>query len=96
MNMDEVMKHYVATRVLPDGRMIGVHQLLYHWTMHVDINEYGYEDRYCFWTRGLAVAAMETWDGTGDPINWHKHPATDRIRNVITGEITYGYVERTQ
>lgn len=81
----DILDKYVALRVLPDGRICGVHRLLYHWTLHVDIHEDGYEDRYCYATRELAVAALETWDGQGDPVGWHRHPRTHRRRDVLTG-----------
>jgi hypothetical protein len=65
---------------LPDGRLCGLLKLLFHWTVHVDIDPIGYGDRYCFITAELAIAAMDAWDGNGDPLNWHKHPKTGRIR----------------
>lgn len=59
---------YVATRQLPDGRWIGVQRLMFHYTLHVKIHVDGYEDRYCFATRELAMTALRDWDGKGDPI----------------------------
>jgi hypothetical protein len=58
----EIRADYTDFRVLPDGRLIGVKRLLFHWTIHVDINLIGYEDRYCFCTYELAKAAF---DGIG-------------------------------
>ena len=80
------MKEYIETRELPDGRIIGVHRLMYHYTMHVDIDEFGYRERYCFETKELALVALRTWDGTGDPAGWHRHPESGRRRNLRTGE----------
>lgn len=72
---------YTDVRQLPDGRVIGVLRLLFHWTLHVDIHEYGYEDRYCYATKAQAVLALNEWDGTGDPGHgWHRHPSTMRRR----------------
>jgi len=72
---------YTDVRQLPDGRILGVHRLLYHWTLHIDISPIGYEDRYCYQTREQAVAAMTAWNGVGDPGGgWHRHPATGRRR----------------
>lgn len=50
--------HYVATRTLPDDRLIGVHRPLFHWSLDVDIHDWGYQDRYCYQTREGAEAAM--------------------------------------
>jgi hypothetical protein len=81
----EIRADYTDFRVLPDGRLIGVKRLLFHWTIHVDINLIGYEDRYCFCTYELAKAAFDEWDGQGDPKNWHRHPKTGRRRDLQTG-----------
>lgn len=77
---------YVSMRELPDGRVCGVLRLLYHWTLHVDVHAYGYEDRYCFETREGAEKAMREWDGMGDPgTGWHRHPKSGRRRDPRTG-----------
>jgi hypothetical protein len=61
----EVKAQYINMRVLADGRICGVHRLLYHWTLHVDINEYGYEDRYCYESVADAIDRRVTsLDGT--------------------------------
>lgn len=83
---EQTKRYYTDIRQLSDGRWIGVHRLLMHWTLHVDIHEWGYEDRYCFATYELAKAAFDNWDGTGDPEGWHRHPSTGRRRNIETGE----------
>jgi hypothetical protein len=84
--MQHVLKDYKEIRVLPDGRILGVHRLMYHWTLHIDIHETGYEDRYCFQTEEWALEALRTWDGTGDPgLMWHRHVNTGRRRDVVTG-----------
>jgi hypothetical protein len=75
--------------ILPDGRLCGLVRLLYHWTVHVDIDPIGYSDRYCFMTAELAIDGMNGWDGCGDPINWHKHPKTGRIRPDRTAASEY-------
>lgn len=81
----DVAAQYEALRRLPDGRICGVHRLLYHWTLHIGIDWFGYSDRYCFATAELALEALMTWDGTGDPVGWHRHPKTGRRRDLATG-----------
>jgi hypothetical protein len=78
---------YEATRQLPDGRWIGVHRLLYHFTLHVDICPVtgNYEDRYCYETLSGCHDAMLTWTGKDDPIGWHRHVGSGRRRDVKTG-----------
>jgi len=83
----DVLLYYAMTRRLPDGRVCGVMKLLFHWTVHIDLTPWGYEDRYCFRTFADAVHSMESWDGNGDlPGNWHRHPATGRRRDVASGK----------
>ena len=83
---EDVTEHYAHMRVLPDGRICGVMRLLFHWTLHVDIDFVGYADRYCYQTKEGAVAALDNWDGIGDPEGWHRHLKSGRRRNLQTGE----------
>jgi hypothetical protein len=83
----EIKRSYVAFGQLPDGRYCGLYRLLYHWTIHIGITEYGYDDRYCFQTASLGLQALTKWDGEGDPDFWHKHPKSGRRRDIVTGHI---------
>ena len=86
MTYEEMVEPYIFIKRFADSRICGILPLLYHWTMHVDISEWGYEDRYCYQTKELAIAALKEWNGKGDPKNWHRHPKTGRRRNPETGE----------
>lgn len=81
----EIIAEFSAMKRLTDGRIIGIRPLLFHWTMCVDIDLSGYRTRYCYATEALARDAMTRWDGTGDPINWHRHPDSGRRRDIATG-----------
>lgn len=81
-----IIEHYVMLKYLPKKGWCGVHQLMYHWTMHIDIHNFGYEDKYCYETQSLAEGALCQWDGEGDPLGWHRHLKTGRRRNLKTGE----------
>jgi hypothetical protein len=78
----EIARWYTDLRRLEDGRWIGVHRLLYHWTLHVGIDLWGYEDRWCFATRELAVAAMGAYQPGVEPVGWHRHPMSGRRRRI--------------
>ncbi len=85
---DEVRSYYVHLRWIEPVGWCGVHRLLFHWTMHIGIDETGYADRYCFERADQAIVSMELWNGEGDPPgDWHKHPATGRRRDPKTGEV---------
>ena len=86
----EVRPYYADVKLLPDGRYIGTMRLLFHWTIHVDIDPMGFwRERYCFATYELAKRALDEWDGIGDPDYWHKHPDTGRRRDPLTGRMWY-------
>lgn len=82
---DEDKAAYTDIRELPDGRLIATHRLISHWTLLIDLNQTGYEDRYCFKTYELVKAAFDNWQGEGDPEGWHRHPYSGRRRNILTG-----------
>jgi hypothetical protein len=78
---EDVKAHYHALRTLPDGRVIGVARLLHHWTLHIDIDWFGYEDNYCYATCDKAMVGLQEWTGIGDPPGgWHRHTRTGRRR----------------
>jgi hypothetical protein len=81
----EIAESYIDLRKLPDGRYIGTLRLMFHWTMHIDIDYAGYADRYCFATYELAKKAFDEWSGQGDPEGWHRHPTTGRRKDLTSG-----------
>jgi hypothetical protein len=83
---EDVLREYTDVRSLPDGRLIGVHRLVYHWTIHVDIDWSGYAERYCYDTYLVAKKAYDEWNGVGGPEGWTRHPTSGRRRNPATGE----------
>lgn len=82
---DEIRQWYIDLKRLPDGRFVGTHRLLFHYTFHIDIDLIGYADRYCFATYELAKKAFDEWTGEGDPEGWHRHPPSGRRRDTATG-----------
>lgn len=40
-----------------------------------------YDDRWCYHDYATAKAALDAWDGEGEPNGWHRHPATGRRRD---------------
>ena len=61
---------------------VGVAPRMFTWAVivgHVD-DEWGYDDHWCYSSLFGAVAAANVFDGTGDPVGWHRHPRTGRRR----------------
>lgn len=46
---------YELLRVLPDGCIVGLHRLMYTTAIYIDLNQWGFERRYCFDNRTLAL-----------------------------------------
>lgn len=62
---------YTPARVLPDGRCIGVMDMVHTCDLFVSMDERGMTTRYMYHTRGEAELALKSWDGLGDPPgNW--------------------------
>jgi hypothetical protein len=83
--------------VFPDGFYVMAYPLMFHWTVilgHLD-DAVGYEDRWCFASRKLALDAVANWPTSGydahEPVGWHRHPSTGRRRP--DGEAEKEYVE---
>lgn len=82
---------YLEPRELGDGRYAAILPLLF---THAIItgrmgDVLGYSDRWCYAGFEKARAALDAWDGAGEPEGWHRHPDTGRRRELDpeTGEI---------
>lgn len=80
---DEVADHYEMFWHDENVGVCGLHKLMFHYTVHVDMDHCGHRTRYCYAHPWLAVMAFDEWDGVGDPAYWHKHPDTSRRRSEI-------------
>jgi hypothetical protein len=71
----------IAQRILPDGREACIYPQLFTHKLVVGLPEVGwFDDSWCYNTRSAAVDAMNAWDGTGEPMGWHRHPSSGRRR----------------
>lgn len=81
--------NYTDARDLGDGRYAAIMPLMF---THAIItgrigNKDMYEDRWCYAGYDKAAAALEAWDGTGEPDGWHRHPGTGRRREEGNPEL---------
>lgn len=80
---------YLAPKRLPGGRYAAVMPLMF--TAAIVVGEVGnerwYDDRWCYDSVVAAVLALEVWDGTGDPVGWHRHPRSGRRIARTEGEV---------
>jgi hypothetical protein len=81
-------------KVLPDGRIAWIHQLMFTHAVLVSRPEQitrCYEDRWCFITKAEAVRALDDWTTQQEPAGWIRHPNTGRRRPY--GDASKEYVE---
>lgn len=74
MTQNELLQEgYLYPRQLPDGRWIGLLQMLYTTGLFVELDAVGYAGRYCFELYSEALFSLIQWNGEGDPPgNWIK------------------------
>ena len=71
---------YSPIRSLPTGVNAGIQDMVYTAGLFVGMDENGYRTRYCYATRAQAEAALNAWDGKGDPPGpWIKQKPEDRL-----------------
>jgi hypothetical protein len=71
---------YTDYRVFPNGRDACLTRLTYTVALLADLEYCGYGDRWCYESYEKAKAALDAWDGEGEPTGWHRHPDTGRRR----------------
>ena len=74
---------YRHVRLLPDGKRFAAIMPLMFTSAIVTVragDTHSTEDRWCYHTEGSALAALDAWDGTGEPDGWHRHPGSGRRR----------------
>ena len=59
--------------------IVGVRPYIFTGGIVIELDEVGYEERYCYATLTEAITALEAWDGVGDPSgDWIKHKPFER------------------
>lgn len=67
---------YSDMRVMPDGAFACVARFMFTYAIIYDVNDWGYEDRWCYHSYEDARDALERWDGQAEPTGWHRHPSS--------------------
>lgn len=73
---------YLDIKRIDEGTWTCIFPLAYtHAIITVKHNDFfSVGDRWCYHSYEAARAALDAWDGTGEPQGWHRHPATGRRR----------------
>lgn len=72
---------YTHLKFFDDGHEAAIMPLMFTHAIVYGLNHFGYEDRWCYSTYEKAKAALEAWEGTGEPDGWHRHPKSGRRRH---------------
>jgi hypothetical protein len=71
---------YTRCIVLPTGELAGIHEMLFTWGIFVGLDDIGWRSRFCYEHKQDAIAALDKWDGKGDPPGpWIKEKPSDRL-----------------
>lgn len=69
---------YSDIKQFPNGNWVCINRYIFTWAIIYDLNDWGFEDRWCYSSYDKAKAALDAWDGEGAPTGWHRHPASGR------------------
>lgn len=78
---------YWSARMLPDGQVAALLKFNFTVGLVVGIDECAYKTRFCYPDAESASAALESWDGVGDPPGpWIKQKGgVDRCNPKLSG-----------
>lgn len=77
---------YTDLKPMPDGKMAGLHRMMYTTGLCVGMDRGGLARRYCYEREEDARAALVAWDFNGDPPGpWIKEKPSDRLGPGATG-----------
>lgn len=73
---------YTDYREFANGRDACIERLAFTYAILADMTYWGYGDRWCFHNYTAAKAALDAWNGEGEPTGWHRHPTSGRRRRA--------------
>ncbi len=74
---------YLSPRLLPGRRYVCIYPLAFTQANIIGSidDRICFDDRWCYHSLEAAKAALDAWDGVGEPDNWHRHPGSGRRRD---------------
>lgn len=72
--------HYADIQRKGDAGIVCIARFMFTHAILSGLNDWGYEDRWCYSSYEKARAALDAWDGLDgtEPAGWHRHPRTGR------------------
>jgi hypothetical protein len=73
---------YLTYLEMPDGSLCCIARFAFTYAILSGLNNWGYEDRWCYHDITTALQALIEWaefyDTQDEPRHWHRHPKTGR------------------
>lgn len=80
---------YNNVRLLPTGQLAGLHSFMFTVGVVVGLSQLGYKVRYCYASAVEALAALNEWNGSGDPPGpWIKRKGADTPDKLGPGALS--------
>jgi hypothetical protein len=80
IRLDDLLCYY-DIQEKGEAEIVGIAPLVFTHAIVSGIDQCGYNDRWCYHSYAAAKAALDAWDGTGEPSGWHRNPRTGRRRD---------------
>lgn len=79
----------LSPKPIPDNRWAAIIPKMFTHAIAVGpmFDYAGIDTHWCYKTRAQAQAALNAWDGRGEPEGWLRHPDTGRRRALEPGEV---------
>ena len=71
---------YRDIRLLPNDKYAAIMPLMFTHAIIIGSmgDRFSYDDRWCYHSYESASKALNEWDGVGEPMGWHRRPASGR------------------
>jgi hypothetical protein len=69
---------YMDLSMRGEAGWVAIRPLMFTHAIISGIDELSHEGRWCYKDYRSAKAALDAWDGTGEPTGWHRHPKSGR------------------
>jgi hypothetical protein len=83
MNMNEHWSQhdgYSDYKEFPNGNNACIQRLMFTHAILSELTTMYHGDRWCYHNYEDAKAALDAWNGEGEPTGWHRHPTSGRRR----------------
>lgn len=84
------MPEYLHVQEKGEAGIVGIYPLMFTYGIIAEMDRYSCGNRWCYKSYDEAKAALDAWDGTGEPTGWHRHVQSGR-RIDENGNLTINF-----